>query len=197
MNIELLFEILFPPSPDIKCFRSNKEELLKSTTLYHTKDILYLLPYEKNSTRALIHLIKFHYHRDAQKTLAQIFNNLLPQTLSNHTFIPIPLSSKRFRERGYNQVTEILKCANKTNPIDINTNTLKRIRHTTPQTDLSGSKRRQNLKDAFVVTKPQNITGKNIVLVDDVYTTGTTIETAKKVILEHKPTSLTCLTFAH
>ena len=110
--------------------------------------------------------------------------------------IPVPLHNKRLRERGYNQSLLLAKtffpgCLDK-----ISTNILLRDRYTIPQTTLSGDKRRKNLVGAFVVHSQDELVGKSICLVDDVYTTGTTVNACSKVLRDAGAASVSVLTLA-
>ncbi len=89
--------------------------------------------------------------------------------------VPVPLHDTRERERGYNQ--SLLLCAeiSKLTGIPVLSGNLKRTRPTETQTNLSALKRLYNVKDAFSVCKPDLLKGKNIILVDDVLTTGSTL----------------------
>lgn len=98
--------------------------------------------------------------------------------------LPIPLHVKRLRERGFNQSLLLAQlffpnCLEKISP-DI----LLRVRHTVPQTTLSGSVRRKNLSAAFSVSQPSLVADKLICLVDDVYTTGATVNQCSRALIE-------------
>ena len=111
----------------------------------------------------------------------------LPPVSDEHRYdliLPLPLSLKRLRERGYNQswllaqkIADILKTP--ANPW-----MLEKVRDTKPQTLVSVEERRQHLRGAFVISKKheKSIGGKSVLLVDDVYTTGSTMEEAAKIL---------------
>ena len=87
-------------------------------------------------------------------------------------FIPVPLSTTRYRERGFNQAIELGRIIEKSLNVPMNTRLLERIRHTPEQAGLSRRERRKNLRNAFVVT------GKvpdYVAILDDVITTGSTV----------------------
>ena len=108
--------------------------------------------------------------------------------------IPVPLHSKRLKERGYNQSLLLAKTFFPRSIEKISSNILVRERHTRPQTTLSGDKRRKNLAGAFVVHSKNEVVGKSICLVDDVYTTGTTVNTCSKVLRDAGAASILVLT---
>ena len=97
--------------------------------------------------------------------------------------IPVPLHPKKLRQRGLNQSLLLAKLifGKKIIPV-LKTNLLVRIRNTVPQTELDGTERRKNLKDAFGMGKKVDINGSIICLVDDVYTTGTTVSECSTVL---------------
>ena len=92
--------------------------------------------------------------------------------------IPIPLHPRRLEKRGYNQAGIIAEALGKQLEISVEEKILKRQKNTKPQKELNHQERQKNMKNAFVVRKKLN--GENILLVDDIYTTGSTIEEAAK-----------------
>jgi ComF family protein len=97
---------------------------------------------------------------------------------------PVPLHHLRRSERGFNQSYYIAKGIKSELKIPIAANLLKRQRFTDSQTHLSIIERKENVKDAFLVKKNKIISGKNILLLDDVITTGATISECGKVLLK-------------
>ncbi len=96
--------------------------------------------------------------------------------------IPVPLHSTRLREREYNQSLLLAHRMSTYLDIPLNYSILRRIRETPPQTSLTKHARLQNLRRSFAVKTPQLLKGKSILLVDDVYTTGTTVNECAKVL---------------
>lgn len=110
--------------------------------------------------------------------------------------LPVPLHYSRLFKRKYNQSAILAReLAKKTN-IPARYDILKKYRYTKPQVICSGKQRRKNIKDAFVVTKPDFIKGKNIVLIDDVYTTGSTLKECAKVLKKAGAKNVSALTVA-
>ncbi len=85
--------------------------------------------------------------------------------------LPVPLHVKRLKERGFNQALLLAQ----TLPGLILRDTLRRIRYTQPQTGLPPKARQENVHRAFAVSRPRDVQGKTVLLVDDVYTTGATV----------------------
>jgi len=89
--------------------------------------------------------------------------------------IPVPLHTDRLKERGYNQAELIFKDWSKKEKLVWLPNLLVRDKHTIPQWELTLSERRANIKGAFIITRPEMVKDKNILLVDDIVTTGITM----------------------
>lgn len=98
--------------------------------------------------------------------------------------IPIPLAKKRQKERGFNQSEEIGKELSKFLKIPLVNNALIKVRETLPQVELSGKEREENIKGAFWCRDENMVKNKTIFLVDDVFTTGSTMEEAARVLKE-------------
>ena len=124
-------------------------------------------------------------------------------TSSNETFllVPIPLHKKRLRERGYNQ-SELLARAiiayDKTNTFKPAPELLVRTRATPPQArSEKRAMRLNNLRGAFTCTDPSRVRGRIIILIDDVTTTGATLEEARRTLAAAKPRKILAFTVAH
>lgn len=164
--------------------------------------LYFALPYkEKQLTKKLIYQFKYKpYLKDLAKTLASILIEHFVLTKNNTdeiwapggvpaVLIPVPLDKKKIKLRGYNQSEEIAKELSKVLQIPVISNILIKTKPTKPQMELNKSEREKNLKDAFAIKNcgtlglPQFF-GKKVFLVDDVYTTGSTMEECAKVLKE-------------
>lgn len=96
--------------------------------------------------------------------------------------VPVPLHTKRLRERGYNQALELLRPIAGTLRLPLLPGALTRCRDTPPQTGLDGATRRRNLRGAFVVDAAA-LDGRGVLLMDDVVTTGATVSEAAGALL--------------
>ncbi len=110
--------------------------------------------------------------------------------------IPVPLHKKRLQKRGFNQALLLANvCFGNSDP-RIKTNFLRRTRNTVPQVSLDGKERRRSLKNAFAVTAEIDLSGTTVCLIDDVYTTGTTVSECCRGLLSHGATKVLVLTLA-
>ena len=98
-------------------------------------------------------------------------------------FRSIPLHKSRRRKRGFNQAELIAKGLGRELGIPVSSNSLLRTRKTSPQKELNDQERKNNLKNAFQVVDP-DVKFKKVLLIDDIYTTGSTIDAAAAVLLE-------------
>lgn len=96
--------------------------------------------------------------------------------------IPVPLHVKRLQKRGFNKALVPVRNLFPKEKKKISYDILVRVTNTLSQTDLSGIERRKNLKNAFVAAKPSEVTGKNILLIDYVFTTGVTTQECAKAL---------------
>jgi ComF family protein len=110
--------------------------------------------------------------------------------------IPVPLHIQRLRQRGFNQSLILARSLAKKRQIPVNFSLLKRHKSTLTQTGLHKTERKQNIKGAFEVGDRKLIAGKNVILVDDVYTTGATINECTKTLLKAGAQKVTVLTLA-
>lgn len=149
----------------------------------------FALSYEDPRAKLLIKAFKYEpYLRELAKPLASfILAHFSLQGKTNfpqYLLIPIPLEKRRLRKRGFNQAEEIAKYLAPSLGTPFISDCLLKIKKTPPQTKLSGKERERNLRGAFLVKQPERIRNKKIFLIDDVYTTGTTMEEAAKTLLE-------------
>lgn len=132
--------------------------------------------------RTLIHQFKYKKHMCLATPLGSLLTNLLYQkTICEiDIVVPVPLHWKKKQERGFNQSELMAKKISKKLSIPISTNNLFRAKNTLSQTLLSRTQRHKNVKGAFKVKNPEMFYQKNILLVDDVLTTGMTASECAK-----------------
>ena len=118
-----------------------------------------------------------------------------PNTLD--LLIPIPLHIQRLRERGFNQALLLVKELSRRTGIPYAKAILKKKKPTVPQVNLSGAEREKGLRRAFHVIEKEKLLGKSVLLVDDVYTTGATVNECSKVLLKGGAERVDVFTLAH
>lgn len=109
--------------------------------------------------------------------------------------VPVPLHTARFREREFNQAAVLARLIGKSAGLPVH-DCLQRTRYTSAQTTLSRSDRMENLRGAFRVRQNQSVTGRRLLLVDDVFTTGSTVEECSRVLRSAGALSVRVLTVA-
>lgn len=192
-------EKIFPERKDYSVVRLADLSDIRQVLLPTEEDsIISLLPFQVTLVRAAVHEAKFQNNPKAQKLLSIALLEYLKHCQRDTILIPIPLGSKRARKRGYNQVHEIAKLACKEAPhITLRSDLLYRVKDTIPQTTLSKVKRRENVIGVFGVRNSKEIEGANIIILDDVSTTGATLKAAHKEMITYGPSSITLLSLAH
>ena len=153
-----------------------------------TEFLSYLIAplYYNGKTRKLIKNLKFYGEFKSAEVLYEIFKSLpeeTPHLLDFDMVIPVPLSRQRDNERGYNQAELIAKSIADVLCLPLYANALKKIRNTDRQSNMSKIERLTNIKDAFSVN--DNVTQKRIILVDDIYTTGNTLNVCAKELIKN------------
>ena len=146
----------------------------------------------EDALRGLIHLLKYQSVRPAArplgKRLAQTIRPMLMEFTGNEPvlLVPVPLHRQRRRTRGFNQAEKISRVALRELrdlPVRLAPSVLVRTRPTESQTGFTREQRRENLRGAFKVPDPARVKGCNILLVDDVLTTGATADECSRILL--------------
>ncbi len=128
------------------------------------------------SMRGIVHHLKYKNKKSLALRLARMMTEALGNAARPDAVVPVPLHSARKRERGYNQSELLAKEAGQRLGVPVLVKALKRIRNTPSQTGLDREQRIQNVKGAFRARDSSTILGKRVLLVDDVTTTGATLE---------------------
>jgi len=140
--------------------------------------------------RELIHLLKYDYVRPAAnvlgRMLAEAVSDLQPLFANLPVLVvPVPLHTRKFRQRGFNQAELIARSALKLlsgTGLQLSPGVLERKRETQSQIGLSRHERRKNMRGAFAVAARSQVAGREILVVDDVFTTGTTVSESARVL---------------
>lgn len=126
--------------------------------------------------------------------IAAVYSREIIRNWGVEIIIPIPLHRKRMEKRGYNQAELIAEALGKTLCIPVDSRLMKRKVNTRPQKELDYRERKQNMKNAFFL-KGEN-SYRRILLVDDIYTTGSTIEAAAELLKRNGAENVFFLTIA-
>ena len=157
----------------------------------------YAVAHYQEPVSTFLHKLKYDGDLSVLPALQAIVELGLPVTLTKEDrVIPVPLHLQRLRRRGFNQAVLIARLFFPDKKDLIMVDSLQRIRHTEPQTGLDGTARRKNLHNAFMVSERDAIRGRRVVLVDDVFTTGTTAAACSRALLEGGARDVHVLTVA-
>ncbi len=156
---------------------------------------------KESSVQRLIHQLKYKHQTGIGIYLGQLLGERLTQSIlykKVDLIIPVPLHPKKQRERGYNQSSCIAKGIATQLTVPVLEHLLKKEIETSSQTHKSRYERYENMKAVFSITAKTDISGKNLLLVDDVITTGATLEACANLLLENgaASVSIACLCFA-
>ena len=187
-------DIVIPPSPEVLLLRDvNKTKFINHYSLSNQNQITCISSYQEPIIKAAIKSSKFQHYRHAHYLLGELFNLWLKTEQPIYDMcVPLPLSKEHLKNRGHNQVESVLLAGK----INYQKNILTRVNRP-PQTSLPKNERLENIRGAFTCIKPELIANKNVLLVDDVMTTGATLTAAKEALLPWQPSNITCVAFAH
>lgn len=195
-----ILDILFPPRKEERSVRTLTPAVVQSLYLpqrhagWHA-----LAAFSTPAIRALIHEAKYHNNPQAHGLLAELVKLFLEHEPSraHARWVPIPLSPTRERARGYNQVHAVLAAPPLRGSILLTPHLLVRTRDTRSQTELKRAERLSNMHEAFLCPHPELVQGTDIIIVDDVVTTGATLRAAAAALSAAHPRSITLLALAH
>ncbi|MBX3043800.1 MAG: ComF family protein [Candidatus Kapabacteria bacterium] len=174
-----------PFAPDKKLilnrFHSNFPEnthITEATSLFEVK--------ADNNYLEIIHALKYLKFQSVAGEFGKLLSRrILIDEMTDYDFIiPIPIHKAKKRERGFNQSDLICKAVEKEIGIPVADNFVKRHKYTVTQTLLDKSGRQKNMENVFEVTDVSDTAGKSFLIIDDVLTTGSTINSTAKVLLE-------------
>ena len=150
------------------------------------------------SVKRLIHAMKFQRKKKYALPLRRLLEEgrIARRLFEVNLVLPVPLSAQRLRERGYNQVEAVFAKWAKTEKLPWEPQLLLRSKNTLPQWTLTVPERRKNIKDAFFLTRPEKVKNKTILLVDDIVTTGVTLEECARVLKQAGAIQVYALTIA-
>ena len=172
------------------------EDCLRKRPFYDKAAAPYL--YEGILMKA-IHKFKYEeksYLADSMGPLFASFAEKWLENMDDCLVMPVPLHPKRLRERGFNQSLLLARYISKLPGRELDFLSLKRVRYTLPQTGLKSAERRKNVRRAFGVKDRRAVKGRTIILVDDVATTGNTLNECAKVLKKAGAKKIFCMVLA-
>lgn len=152
--------------------------------------------YFDGTLREVIHHFKYYNVQDLAIPLGRLMGQYWEKNpLPAEIIVPVPLHKDRLRERGYNQAALLARELGKSIGLPVSENGLERVRATRLQVDLSAQERKENVRDAFRCSNAE-LRGKRVLLVDDVCTTGATLEACSIALRQAGACSVWALTLA-
>ena len=155
------------------------------------RDFLSCYLFEQEGTlQQIVHLLKYGGMKSIGELLGrEVGKRMLanPGFLSQDSLIPVPLNKLKQRERGYNQAEYICRGISRETRIPVRSSLIIRRRYTESQTGLDRDRRRENVRGAFVLNPDCRafVEGRSFILVDDVITTGSTVNACARELMEH------------
>ena len=110
--------------------------------------------------------------------------------------IPVPISKKRYKERGYNQSLLIANEISKQTNLELVNNCLIKTKNIIEQSKLNKEDRQQNIQGVYSIQNEEIITNKKVLLIDDIYTTGSTVNECSKILQQARPERIGVLVLA-
>lgn len=156
-------------------------------------------PYCNDKLRKAVKVLKFLCRRYMSIKMGEMMAAVVieePAYWPMDIIVPVPISKGNLKQRGFNQSELLAKQISKVVKRRMYPHLLRRIKETPSQRELTREERVENLLCAFEVTDPALVKGKNVLLVDDVYTTGSTIRECTRILLEAGAESVGVITWA-
>jgi ComF family protein len=147
----------------------------------------------------MIHAFKFEYMHSMVSGLSKYLVLAYEQYYTHEQIdliLPVPLHKSRLRQREFNQAHLLAKHFADDVRIPLRDGLVVRNRSTQPQSHLKPDERMKNVKDAFSIRNPDEVNGKTILIIDDIVTTGSTVNEMSKVLRECGATRILVLSLA-
>ena len=159
-----------------------------------------LLTYtESGIVSTMIHGLKYKKRKHTGIVLGQLAGEKLKSSTlfgNPDIMIPVPLTDRKKTWRGYNQSAAFGEGIQKILPVPLDDSIIKKIRETESQTSKSRTERVENVRDSFIITAPEKVKGKHVLLLDDVVTTGATVEACCLTLIDAGVREISLLTIA-
>jgi ComF family protein len=220
--VNSLLDLIYPPVCPITNMELKDGESIISDSIFYKFDIagnpiniknkkiddyvendfyfedIYSLFSNFHESQELIHLIKYKkYFWVGENIGKKLGEKILKETKISYDYIiPVPLHKVKKRSRGFNQAFYIAQGINSALKSEVKEEFISRAKYTITQTKLKSKDRKENLKEVFLVNLKYSdlLKGKNILIVDDVITTGSTINSIAKELSKYNPNRIDCAT---
>ncbi len=214
IHIINIIDMLFPQVCGI-CGKFNKEGLCNKCKINLEKlaengivnqslegmyfdELIYIFKYE-GLIRKFILDYKFHEKPYMYISIVAFIlkNKIIYEKMQNYdTIIPVPISKKRMKERGYNQSLLIAKKISQSLKIPLQTNCLFKTKNIIEQSKLNKEQRKENIQHVYELKNGEILYNKRILLIDDIYTTGSTVNECSKILQQGMPKKIDVLVLA-
>jgi ComF family protein len=210
----LVLNLIYPPTCGIcgklnsnflckKCEKQlelqSKFEIEENQNInYYFEEHLYIFEYQ-GIIRKIILDYKFNDKSYLYKTIVNFLlknEKFFKIVESYDTIIPVPISKKRKKERGYNQSELIAREIARNLPIEYNNRCIFKIKNIVEQSKLNKEERQKNIQGVYELRNQKLIQNKKILLIDDIYTTGSTVNECSKILGQAQPKKIGILTVA-
>lgn len=158
--------------------------------------------YQNSLVKNMVLNLKYNFIRDLVDPIGQLMSRRLAQCHSKNEsafLIPVPLHKKRLRWRGFNQAELLANKIGQESDIPVIDDALIRRRHALPQAKIENAlQRKENIKNSFAINPDfkKDISGKTIILIDDIATTGATLAECARALKPLQPKQIWALVFA-
>jgi competence protein ComFC len=182
--------------------------LVKMSEMKTGPDALSFFPYRNPLIKKMLIELKESGNKNIAELLGKTMRDLVSSEIEDlDTFdgfrspllIPIPVTKKRMRERGFNQCELLVKAirrADAMNMFEIETRALVKIRETEDQVGKNREERLENLKECFSVKDPEKVFERNVIVIDDIKTTGATLGEARRALIAAGVRRVLCVAVA-
>lgn len=207
-----ILNLIYPPKCGI-CGKLNSnflckkcEKILETEAVYGVDKVLekyfnehlYIFLYQ-GIIRRIILKYKFQEEAYFYKTFVNFLlknKNFFEKIKKYDTIVPVPISKKRLKERGYNQSELIAKEISYNSELKLETESLLKTKNIIEQSKLNKEERLKNIQGVYKLTNMEKLYKKKILLVDDIYTTGSTVNECARVLRKAKPKNIGVFTLA-
>ena len=179
-----------------KCFNLQIDDYSNLETYYNKH--IYFFTYEENIRKLIINY-KFNEKAYLYKTFVNFLlkqEKVLNIIKSYDIILPVPISKKRYKQRGYNQTELIARELSKDTKVQLITNCLYKQKNNVPQSTLNKEDRINNVKNAYIIKNSRIIKDKTIIIFDDIFTTGSTANECSKILKQNGAKEILVMTLA-